>query len=158
MRDCRVESSIFRIAASGLRIGNASGRVFPKKIPTQELLAPAQKIYASVDYRGQGGEFNVALIDCAAAARPLRARIVENAPWQIRAKRAGLSQREIALLLGLAENTVSLQLRGRWQSGVPMYVQALIVAWENMTQSGRDAFRSEMQKLRDEMIPGKRGD
>lgn len=88
------------------------------------------------------------LIDCAAGAARLPARIVENAPWQIRAKRAGLSQKELARLIGVAENTVSQQLRGRWQSGVPQYVKAIIVAWELLPQEGRDALRAEMDKIR----------
>lgn len=87
-------------------------------------------------------------IDCGVATRPLRARVVENAPWQIRAKRVGLSQKELATLLGVNETTVSHQLRGRWASGIPLYVQTVIVAWELLSQDGRDQLREQVRKIR----------
>lgn len=77
------------------------------------------------------------------------AKVVENTIWQIRAKRAGLSQKEMATLMGQAENTVSQQLRGRWKSGTPMYVKLIIVLWENLSQEGRDKVRDSMQLIRD---------
>jgi len=91
----------------------------------------------------------VALIYCAPSDGSVRAGVVENAPWQIRAKRAGLSQKELATLLGVADNTVSLQLRGRWKSGIPQYVQFAIIAWEKLSQDGRDALREEMRQIRE---------
>ncbi|GEP11758.1 hypothetical protein MGN01_36030 [Methylobacterium gnaphalii] len=96
-------------------------------------------------------EINVTLTDCSAATVRLPARIVDNSPWQLRAKRAGLSQKELAGLLGVAENTVSLQLRGRWKSGVPLYVQALIISWEMLAQDQRDRLREEMRKIRQDL-------
>jgi predicted transcriptional regulator len=64
---------------------------------------------------------------------------MENEPWQRRAKRAGLSQKELARLMGVAENTVSLQLRGKWQSGTPQYVKLIIRMWERLPQADREA-------------------
>lgn len=81
----------------------------------------------------------MALINCAETEAQLSPSLVDNEPWQKRAKRAGLSQKELARLLGVAENTVSLQLRGRWQSGTPRYVKTLIRAWEMLPQSAREA-------------------
>ncbi len=81
----------------------------------------------------------MALIDCADEGTPLTAAVVDNEPWQKRAKRAGLSQKDLARLLGVAENTVSLQLRGKWQSGTPRYVKTLIRAWEMLPQAQREA-------------------
>lgn len=62
---------------------------------------------------------------------------MENTPWQRRAKAAGLSQKVLARLLGHAEITVSRQLRGHWESGVPQHVKAAIIAWELMTDEQR---------------------
>ncbi|WP_449411129.1 helix-turn-helix domain-containing protein [Methylobacterium komagatae] len=81
----------------------------------------------------------MALIDCGAGGDGLSRDAMDNEPWQKRAKRAGLSQKELARLLGVAENTVSLQLRGRWQSGTPRYVKTLIRAWEMLSQAQREA-------------------
>lgn len=53
---------------------------------------------------------------------------VYNTPWQVRLKALGISQKQFAALVGLAENTVSRQMRGEWP--MPGYVKALIVALE----------------------------
>ncbi len=79
------------------------------------------------------------LIDCAEATSALTAEPMDNEPWQKRAKRAGLSQKDLARLLGVAENTVSLQLRGKWQSGTPRYVKTVIRMWERLPQAEREA-------------------
>jgi hypothetical protein len=65
---------------------------------------------------------------------------MEKAPWQRRLKAAGLSQKVLATLLGHAEITISRQLRGQWESGVPRHVIAAIVAWEVMTEEQRRAW------------------
>ncbi len=65
---------------------------------------------------------------------------MENTPWQKRAKAAGLSQKVLARLLGHAEITVSRQLRGHWDSGIPRHVIAAILAWEIMTPEQRQAW------------------
>jgi len=62
---------------------------------------------------------------------------MENAPWQVRAKQAGLSQKVLAKLLGHAEITISRQLRGHWDSGIPQHVRAAVIAWEIMTPEQR---------------------
>jgi hypothetical protein len=69
-------------------------------------------------------------------------RSMENAPWQLRAKHAGLSQRTLAKLLGHAEITVSLQLRGQWKSGIPQHVKTAIVAWELMSPEQREEWEA----------------
>lgn len=79
------------------------------------------------------------LIDCQSPSGALPAKPMENSPWQVRLKRAGLSQKTLAQLLGVAENTVSQQLRGKWQSGIPRYVKAVIWAWERLPQKDREA-------------------
>lgn len=70
----------------------------------------------------------------------LRDGSMENAPWQQRARAAGLSQKVLARLLGHAEITVSRQLRGHWESGVPQHVKAAIIAWELMTDEQRQSW------------------
>lgn len=65
---------------------------------------------------------------------------MERHPWQQRAKAAGLTQKALAKLLGHAEITVSRQLRGQWESGVPRHVIAAIIAWELMTKRQRAAW------------------
>lgn len=59
--------------------------------------------------------------------------------WQARAKRAGLPQKLLASMLGVHENTMSAQLRGKWQAGTPQYVQFAIVIWEQSPQHVKDA-------------------
>lgn len=60
-------------------------------------------------------------------------------PWQLRAKKAGLSQKMLAHLTGAAENTISRQLGEKFEAGVPRYVKAIIWAWEQLPQKDRDA-------------------
>ena len=60
-------------------------------------------------------------------------------PWQLRARAAGLTQARLARLLGHAELTVSRQLRGHWDSGIPLHVRFAIMAWELMTPAQREA-------------------
>lgn len=76
------------------------------------------------------------LIDCDSEEGAL-AIAMDNEPWQARAKLAGLSQKTLARLLGVAENTVSLQLRGKWATGTPRYVKTVILAWERLTPAAR---------------------
>lgn len=63
---------------------------------------------------------------------------MDNEPWQKRARRAGLTQKTLASLLGVSENTVSLQLRGKWQTGTPKYVKFAILMWEMSSQETKD--------------------
>lgn len=55
-----------------------------------------------------------------------RAADVHNTVWQQRLKALGISQKQFAAMTGLAENTVSRQMREEWP--MPRYVKALILA------------------------------
>lgn len=57
--------------------------------------------------------------------------------WQIRAREAGLTQKQLALLLGLAQQSVSMQLRGHLRGGVPRYVSMFILAWHRLSAEHR---------------------
>lgn len=72
---------------------------------------------------------------------------MENHPWQLRARAAGLTQKVLASLLGHSEITVSRQLRGHWESGVPQHVKAAIIAWELMTPEQRARWIAEAEKV-----------
>lgn len=65
-------------------------------------------------------------------------------PLQTRAKRAGLTQKRLAEILGVTETTASLQLRGKWASGTPRYVVAVIVAYELLSHDDRMRWISEI--------------
>ncbi len=101
------------------------------------------------DKRVRGDWFDVSPEEAVAAIReaarqieagePAQREAIDQSDWAKRAKRAGLSQKDLARLLGVAENTVSLQLRGKWQSGTPRYVKTLIRAWEMLPQAQREA-------------------
>ena len=87
------------------------------------------------------------MIACKKSESPLAAPAVDNEPLQVRAKRAGLQQKRLAALLGVSENTVSLQLRGKWESGTPRYVTATIIAWEIMSHADRMRWLEETEAL-----------
>jgi hypothetical protein len=79
---------------------------------------------------------------------------MEQHHWQRRAKASGLSQKTLAKLLGHAEITVSRQLRGHWDSGVPRHVIAAILAWELMTPEQRANWLAAMERhSTDEVAP-----
>ncbi len=46
----------------------------------------------------------------------------------------------LAHMLGHSEITISRQLRGHWESGVPQHIKAAIIAWELMTPEQRAAW------------------
>lgn len=71
---------------------------------------------------------------------------VENHPWQQRAREAGLTQKELAKLLGRPEITISRQLRGHFGGVVPRHVIAAIIAWEMMTEDQRDLWVRSVEK------------
>ena len=73
-------------------------------------------------------------------------RAMESHPWQKRARAAGLTQKTLAKLLGHAEITVSRQLRGHWESGIPLHVIAAVVAWELMTDEQRAEWLSAVDR------------
>jgi hypothetical protein len=84
------------------------------------------------------------MIDCPSPETPLPGGSMKDEPLQIRAKRAGLPQKVLAKILGVTETTASLQLRGKWQSGTPQYVIAVIAMWERLSHDDRMAVRSEL--------------
>lgn len=71
---------------------------------------------------------------------------MEHHPWQRRARAAGLSQKVLAALLGHAEITISRQLRGHWESGVPRHIKAAIIAWELMSPDQRELWLKAIEK------------
>lgn len=80
----------------------------------------------------------MALIDCPESGSAVPVAVVtKNTPWQDRLKAAGLTQKRLAALLGTAQNTVSRQMIG--ELAVPGYVDALVTAWELMTDEQREA-------------------
>jgi hypothetical protein len=64
----------------------------------------------------------------------------EKTPWQRRASAADLRQQTLVTLTGHGKTTVSRQLRGYWEGGVPKHVQTVIVAWELMSEKQRAAW------------------
>jgi transcriptional regulator with XRE-family HTH domain len=79
------------------------------------------------------------MTDCAAASRTLSVLSVENEPWQKRARRAGLTQAELARLAGKRENAISEGLRGKGKGGVPTYLRTIIRLWEVANRQEREA-------------------
>jgi hypothetical protein len=76
----------------------------------------------------------------------LRGHIMaENHPWQLRARKAGLTQRMLARITGFRESTVSSQLRGHWTNGVPQHIRAIIIAWEAMATDQRLSWLAQME-------------
>lgn len=69
---------------------------------------------------------------------------MEGTPWQIRAKAAGLNQKDLARIADKPENTISRQLRGEFGE-VPGYLIALILAWESMNPEHRARFRLSVE-------------
>jgi transcriptional regulator with XRE-family HTH domain len=55
---------------------------------------------------------------------------MESEPWQRRLKSLGLKQNEFAEAVGLTPTNLSEGLRGKWKTGVPTYLKALIIALE----------------------------
>lgn len=68
---------------------------------------------------------------------------VDNEPWQKRARRAGLTQSELAKLAGKRENAISEGLRGKGKGGVPTYLKSLIQLWEIADKAGRERILSD---------------
>lgn len=81
----------------------------------------------------------MALNACAVELEPATRRTMQGEPWQIRAKQAGLRQRDIARIADKPENTISRQLRGEFGE-VPGYLIAIIIAYETMSEHQRTAW------------------
>jgi transcriptional regulator with XRE-family HTH domain len=62
---------------------------------------------------------------------------MDNEPWQRRLREVGISQADFAALVGLTPTNLSEGLRGRWKTGVPAYLKAIIVALEVMSPEQR---------------------
>ena len=71
---------------------------------------------------------------------------MENFPWQLRSRAAGLTQRLLGKLLGHNERTISFQLRGHWKSGVPRHVRSAIIAWEIMSPVEREQWIATVER------------
>lgn len=93
-------------------------------------------------------EIDVALIDCANPGEPLGLDPVKGTEWQRRLKEAKLSQKRLAVILGVSENTVSRQMMGEWE--VPGYVEAAVTAWEIMSESEREDWQAQLRRERRE--------
>jgi len=89
----------------------------------------------------------MALIVCSESenALPLAA-VTRNTPWQDRLKTAGLTQKQLAAILGVSQNTISRQMIG--ELTVPGYVEALVTAWEIMSPDQRAALVKRRERKR----------
>ncbi|MTJ93596.1 MAG: hypothetical protein F8N36_12130 [Desulfovibrio sp.] len=70
-------------------------------------------------------------------------------PWQRRAIAAGLVQRTLAILTGHDVTTISRQLRGYWQSGIPKHIRSMIIAWEIMKPDQRKEWLTRVESEAD---------
>lgn len=68
-------------------------------------------------------------------AKPKAPSAEGRTPWQIRLRAAALTQKGLAMMLDISENTVSRQMKGDWP--VAGYVEAFVGAWEIMTPEQR---------------------
>ena len=84
------------------------------------------------------------LTDCQTNGQRLGTGPVKNTPVQMRLKAAGMTQKRLAEILGVAENTVSRQMKGDWD--LPGYVLAVLVAWEIMSPADRERWISELKR------------
>jgi hypothetical protein len=85
------------------------------------------------------------LIDCATPEQPLTvAPVTKNTAWQARLRAAALNQKTLAAMLGIAENTMSRQMKGDWP--VAGYVVAFVEAWEIMTAEQRAEWTARRER------------
>lgn len=71
---------------------------------------------------------------------------VNNTAGQLKLKAVGLTQKRLAQILGIAENTVSRQMKGDWE--VPGYVEAVVAAWEIMHDHDRERWFDVLEAVR----------
>ncbi len=90
----------------------------------------------------------MALNVCPRAEKALPVAAVKNTPWQDRLKEAGLTQKRLAALLGVSQNTISRQMIG--ELAVPGYVEAFVTAWEIMSEGQRAALVWRRERKRGE--------
>lgn len=84
------------------------------------------------------------LMDCESGGQRLGVAVVKNTPLQMRLKAAGMTQKRFAQILGVAENTVSRQMKGDWD--MPGYVIAVLTAWEVMSPELRERWLVEIKR------------
>lgn len=83
-------------------------------------------------------------MDCESGEQRLGVAVVKNTPLQMRLKAAGMTQKRLAEILGVAENTVSRQMKGDWD--LPGYVAAVLTAWEIMSAEDRERWLAEIKR------------
>jgi transcriptional regulator with XRE-family HTH domain len=71
---------------------------------------------------------------------------MEDEPWQRRLKALGLKQNEFAEAVGLTPTNLSEGLRGRWKTGVPGYLKALILALEMLSSEDRQRWLAQARR------------
>lgn len=86
------------------------------------------------------------LSDCANPDGRLPEAMVTGTEWQARLKAAGLTQRKLAALMAMPENTVSRQMKGDWD--VPGYTEAVVAAWEVMSPEDRARWEKRLASTR----------
>lgn len=69
---------------------------------------------------------------------------MEGRPWQLEAKRLGLTQRVLSRMTGKPENTISRQMKGE-HGPIPRYLAAIIIKWRDLTPAERDAWLAEVE-------------
>lgn len=69
-----------------------------------------------------------------------------NTPWQQRLKAAGLTQRKLASLMAIPDNTISRQMKGEFN--VAGYTEAVVAAWEVMTPEDRQRWEARLAETR----------
>lgn len=72
---------------------------------------------------------------------------MDGEPLQIRLRGVGISQKRFAELLGVATNTVSHQLRGKWP--VPGYVEFALAVLEEMPPEMRERAARRLEAERE---------
>ena len=86
-----------------------------------------------------------AIIYVALIFGPMRKSGMSNdTPHRVRLKALGLSQTQLADMLGIAPNTISRQFNGHWE--MPAYMSAFLSALEAMTPEQRAALYARLTR------------
>lgn len=70
---------------------------------------------------------------------------MKHAPLQLRVRNLGLKQVELASMVGVTPANMSLQLNGK--KPLSRYVEAFLMAWEELTPDQREALRRRFQEI-----------
>ena len=70
---------------------------------------------------------------------------MKHAPLQLRVRNLGLKQVELASLVGVTPANMSLQLNGK--KPLSRYVEAFLMAWEELTPAQREALRRRFEGM-----------